>query len=134
MLQSDLKKLEKRLKNLEGRKKQKCTVSSQTHSSIDVPYHVTTGELPPIFGSTLCVRSKPVLLSNSLPDLSTRVMVQETEDDLLLEADDGFKCKTCGLSFKSQQELKEHDRAYSYCCRDCLICFKTLQESKNHLC
>ena len=131
MLQSDLKKLEIRLRNLEGRKKQKCTVSSQTHSSIDVPYLVTD-ELPPIFGSTLCVRSKPVLLSNSLPDLSTRVM--ETEDDLLLEADDGLKCKTCFLSFKSQQELEEHDRVYTYCCRECFICFKTLQESQNHLC
>ena len=85
MLQSGTKKLEVRLKKLEGCKKQKRTVSSQTRSSIDVPYAVTD-TLPPIFGSKLCVRSKPLFMSNSLPNLSTVVMVEVTEDDLLLEA------------------------------------------------
>ena len=49
-----------------------------------------TDSLQPFFGSRLGLQTKSCFL-----------------DD-----DDGFKCKTYGLSFKSQQELQEHDRAY----------------------
>ena len=137
-LKSEVKRLDKRVKSLEYRRNHQITVSSQTSSSRDIPYSVTD-ELPPIFGSKICTISKDIFLSKSLPN----VVVANDEVDVIMrygleakhfDGDDEFKCKICGLSYKSQQELQEHDRAYTYCCRQCLICFKTLRESQNHLC
>ena len=144
-------KLENQIKRSEKQQKKKqyiASVFTQTNDFVDTPYSITEA-LPPIFGSKLCVQTKPGFFTKSLPNLSSIVTVADTEEELILEAaenalclqtkscfldDDGFKCKTCGLSFKSQQELLEHDSAYTNCCRECLICFKTLQESQNHLC
>ena len=40
--------------------------------------------------------------------------------------DDEYKCKICCLSFKSQQDLHDHNNeAYTYC-------YQTLQEAQNN--
>ena len=44
------------------------------------------------------------------------------------------KCKVCSLSFKSQQDLHDHNEAFQYCCWQCFICYETLQEAQNHTC
>ena len=62
------------------------SVSSQTMGSIDLPYMVTE-PLPPIFGSQLCYRSKPIpYIAKSLPNLSTLSWVRVTEEDFMVDA------------------------------------------------
>ena len=61
------------------------SVSSQTCSTIDIPYAITD-KLPPIFGSKLCIQTRPVFISNSLPNLDTIVQVKTSEEDLLRDA------------------------------------------------
>lgn len=76
------RKLEKLVKKLESKE----SIACQTMSSTDVPYMVTD-PLPPIFGSELCYRSKPIpYISRSLPNLSTLSWVRVTEDDYMVEA------------------------------------------------
>ena len=113
------------------------SVACEAYSSVDLPY--VTQELPPIFGSKLCVLSKALFKCKSHPNLASLNWVNHSEGahydessfkKYWLEAknsDDLFKCKTCGLAFKSQQELKDHDQAYQYCCRDCSICYGRLK-------
>ena len=60
-------------------------MSSQTPSSIDTPYLITE-ELPPIFGSPMCWKSKPVSMYNSLPNLTSLIWIDKTEDMLASEA------------------------------------------------
>ena len=48
--------------------------------------------------------------------------------------DEGFRCKVCCLPFKSEQDLRDHNEAYSYCCWQCLVCYETLIEAQNHDC
>ena len=135
------KKLLKKLCRSEV-KKERFSTSSQTVSTVDVPYHVPQ-PLFPIF-----VQAKPVVMTKSLPDLKTMVQVIITQDDKLQEAaeealnaqydyeqeDDVIKCKVCGLVFKSQQELEDHDKAYTFCCWQCSICYGTIKEAQDHLC
>ena len=78
---NDLRKLDKKLKKLELRKCSK-TASTQTSCTVDIPYHVTD-PLPPIFSSRLCRKTKPIHLSNSVPDLGQILWVTTTEDDIL---------------------------------------------------
>ena len=65
-------------------KKSIHSVALQTASTIDIPY-VVSEPLPPIFGSTLCRKTKPIFLSKSLPDLSHVSWVTITAEDTLLE-------------------------------------------------
>merc|ERR1711954_30957 len=54
--------------------------------SLDTPY-MDTEPLPPIFGSHLCYRSKPIpYIAKSLPNLSTVSWVSVTEDDIMVDA------------------------------------------------
>ena len=82
-LTADLRKIEQKMKKLQCSKSTHC-VSVQTAPTIDTPYNVTDS-LPPIFGSQLCLRTKPVFLSKSLPDLSKVSWVLRTEEDVLGE-------------------------------------------------
>ena len=45
-----------------------------------------------------------------------------------------FKCKVCLLSFISQQDLHEHNEAFSYCCWQCLTCYDTIQGAQDCIC
>ena len=83
-LENEVKRLNKKLRKCQP-KANLVSVSSQTFSNIDTPYLVTE-ELPPIFGSHLCIQTKPVYISNSLPDLTIRIFIEETEEDFLLAA------------------------------------------------
>ena len=56
-------------------------------STLDTPYEISE-PLPPIFGSHLCRRTKPVFLSKSLPNLATISWVTVTEEDRLQEQAD----------------------------------------------
>ena len=83
---SEKLKAERKLENLVKKIESKESVACQTSSSTDVPYLVTD-PLPPIFGSALCHRSKPIpYISRSLPNLSTLSWVRVTEDDVMVEA------------------------------------------------
>ena len=66
-------------------KKDLFSVGLQTDSTVDIPYDVKE-PLPPIFGSKLCKKTKPVFLSRSLPDLSLVTWVAVTEEDTILES------------------------------------------------
>ena len=46
------------------------SVSCQTDSHPDIPYQITY-PLPPIFSSELCYKSRPIFLSDSLPNLAS---------------------------------------------------------------
>ena len=73
--------LDKHLKDLKSIRKESATC--QTNHTTDVPYLITE-ELPPIFGSQLCQRSKAAnFLPRSLPDLSIFSWVKITEEDIL---------------------------------------------------
>ena len=78
-LEGDIKRLEKKLKKYELRR-DNISVESQTCHTIDMPYYIDE-PLPPIFGSQLCVQSKPVFMSSSLPNINTMVLVHVTEED-----------------------------------------------------
>ena len=83
---SEKLKIERKLENLVKKLESKESIACQTSSSTDVPYLVTD-PLPPIFGSELCYRSKPIpYISRSLPNLSTLSWVRVTEDDYMVEA------------------------------------------------
>ena len=82
-LENSVRKLDQKVVRLESKKAQQ-SVSSQTQSTIDTPYSVHD-PLPPIFGSTLSHNSKPLYLTNSLPDLSQISWVCTTEDDEIQE-------------------------------------------------
>ena len=81
-LEGDRKQLDNKLKNFHMKK---VAVSSQTSNTIDTPYTVTD-DLPPIFGSKCCIISKRPFISNSLPNLSTVLMVNVSEDDMIRDA------------------------------------------------
>ena len=83
ILEGNMKKLELKISKLQSRKVQH-SVQVQTTSTIDTPYNISE-PLPPIFGSDLCYRSKPVFLSKSHPDLSQVLWVTRTEEDTLRE-------------------------------------------------
>ena len=58
-------------------------VTCQTNHTSDVPYLISE-ELPPIFGSQFCQKSRAVnFLSGSLPDLSIFSWVKITDEDIL---------------------------------------------------
>ena len=79
----ECKRLAERLKKMEFRKEFKA-VSVQTASSIDIPYCVQD-PLPPIFSSQLCWKTKPIHLTNSVPNLTQLLWVSKTEDEMILE-------------------------------------------------
>ena len=118
------------------------SVACETYSSVDLPYNVTH-ELPPIFESKL---AKALFKSKSLPNIASLTLVTHSEEApydessfkrFSLEAknsDDLFNCKTCGLAFKSQRELQDHDQTYQFCCRHCSICYGTVKEALEHVC
>ena len=83
-LENSKRTLERKLSKLKS-VKESTSVSSQTSSTIDTQYAVTES-LPPIFGSKLCLKSKPIFMTKSVPNLFTMVQVEETEEDLLREA------------------------------------------------
>ena len=61
------------------------SILCQTNNNIDIPYEVTA-PLPPIFGSQLCRKSKPILfMSRSVPNLSTLSWVTITEEEMLMD-------------------------------------------------
>ena len=82
-LAAEIKKAQRRLKRLTD--KQLSNTSSQTQITIDTPYTVDE-PLAPIFGSHLCVKTKAPFLSKSLPDISTLVFVNISEEDKLRDA------------------------------------------------
>ena len=84
-LKAETRKALKKLKRFEVTVKQRFNTSSQTLSTIDTPYTVVE-PLPPIFGSQLCVKTKAPFLSKSLPDISTLVFVNITEEDKIRDA------------------------------------------------
>ena len=55
------------------------SVACQTNAHPDIPYQVTS-TLPPIFSSELCYNSRPIFLSNSLPNLARMSQFQPTND------------------------------------------------------
>ena len=140
-LEKSIRSLEKKLKLLQSSSMKK-SVSIQTQSTIDTPYLITEA-LPPIFGSHLCLQSKSVHRAKSLPDLAHNSWVANTEEDVIREKaeqvlneeeDDVMKCKVCGLVFQSQQELENHDKAYTFCCWQCSTCYRTIKEAQDHSC
>ena len=80
----EINKLEKKITSIESRKKL-SSVSCQTAFTTDTPYTITA-PLPPIFGSQLCVLTKQTFLSKSLPNLSTLIFVEHTEEDRIRDA------------------------------------------------
>ena len=87
-------KLENQIKRSEKQQKKKqdiASVFSQTNDFVDTPYSITEA-LPPIFGSKLCVQTKPGLFTKSLPNLSSIVTVADTEEELILEAAENALC------------------------------------------
>ena len=79
MLERTVNKLELKVNKLNSRGV-KHSVSVQTVTTTDIPYAITE-PLPPIFGSDLCYRTKPVFLSKCLPNLSQVLWVSHTEED-----------------------------------------------------
>ena len=86
-VENKVKTLEQKIRKMELKKQQQQLVSTQTYPTIDVPYSVTD-PLPPIFASKLCLRTRPVFLSKSLPDLIQLSWVSVTEEDILREQAD----------------------------------------------
>ena len=82
--ENDVKRLERKLKKCDSKTKRE-SISCQTSSSVDLPYSVTEA-LPPIFSSQLCVQSKPIFMSKSLPDLATLIFVEDTEETRIRDA------------------------------------------------
>ena len=61
----------------------KKSTPCQTTNTIDTPYEVTA-PLPPIFGSQLCHKSKPILfMTRSVPNLATLSWVRRTEEETM---------------------------------------------------
>ena len=83
-LERSLKTVESKLLRLQSKTKQ-VSFSSQTDNTIDTPYAITD-KLPPIFGSKLCTLTRPVFISNSVPNLATLEQVEVNEDDLTRDA------------------------------------------------
>ena len=85
---SEKMKIERKLATVENQLKNhtskiRKSISCQTYNTPDIPYQVTAA-LPPIFGSQLCHRSKPINhLSRSLPNLSNLSWVMVTEEDII---------------------------------------------------
>ena len=81
-------KIEKKLATTENHlknytSKMRKSISCQTNNSTDIPYEVTAA-LPPIFGSQLCHKSRPINhITRSLPDLSTLAWVMVTDEDII---------------------------------------------------
>ena len=86
-LEKDIRNFERQIKRLKTKKKLQCSISSQTLSTIDVPYQITE-PLPPIFGSQLCNRTRPVFLTKSLPNLANILWVTRTDEEKLQEQAD----------------------------------------------
>ena len=126
-LEYDVKRLNKKLKRC-APNACRVSISCQTYNEVDTPYLVTE-KLPPIFGSHICVQTKPFFMSNSLPDLSNRLLIEDNEEDKILEAREKVECSVCDLKFNSSRELDEHNQFYQYCCRTCSTCYRTVQES-----
>ena len=76
--------MEKKLKKLEP-KINWASISCQTSSSVNLPYLITE-PLPPIFSSRLCVQTKPIFMANSMPDLSTLVFIEDSEEMRIRDA------------------------------------------------
>ena len=80
-IEKELATVENHLKNYTS--KIRRSISCQTNNSPDIPYEITA-PLPPIFGSQLCHRSKPINhISRSLPNLSKLSWVMVTEEDIM---------------------------------------------------
>ena len=97
-------KHENKIKRLEKQQKKKqdtASVFTQTIACVDTPYLITEA-LPPIFGSKLCVQTKPGFFTKSLPNLSSIVMVADTEDELALEAAEN------ALSLQYEREVAQY--------------------------
>ena len=63
----------------------KKSTPCQTTNTIDTPYEVTA-PLPPIFGSQLCHKSKPILfMTRSVPNLATLSWVRKTEEETMID-------------------------------------------------
>ena len=82
---SENRRLMKQLKNFETRHQRLSEASSQTTTTVDVPYAISE-PLPPIFGAQVCIRTRRPFISKSLPDISTVALVKLSEDDLIQEA------------------------------------------------
>ena len=147
-LENDVKRLNKKIKKLEPKKVNLMSISCQTYNSVDVPYSIMK-ELPPIFGSHIYVKPKPAFISNSLPDLSTPILIEDNDEELIREAakealmvqydeevkwfyNETKKCKVCGLDFKSRAELEDHDKNYPFSCEECSTCYATYREVDHH--
>ena len=61
------------------------SASSQTDACIDTPYAISAA-LPPLFGSKVCVQTKPIFMSKSVPNLLTLHWVDTSEEDIIQEA------------------------------------------------
>ena len=122
-LEKSIRSLEKKLKLVQSSSMKK-SVSIKTQSTTDTPYLITEALLP-IFGYHLCLQSKSVHRAKSLPDLAHTeedVIREEAEPVQNKEEEDVMKCKVCDVVFQSQQELEDHDKAYTFCCWQCSIC------------
>ena len=81
-----IKNLENKLSILDTKTKvENVSVSCQTTSMMDTPY-LLSEELPPIFSSKLCSITKPTIMYNSVPNLSTLIMVEQSEETMLRDA------------------------------------------------
>ena len=76
--------LNNQLKKLTFKKECQSTCS-QTNTTLDTPYSINE-ELPPIFGSQLCVQTKPPFMSRSLPNIKNLVFVEVSEETLIRDA------------------------------------------------
>ena len=59
----------------------------QNNSSVDTPYLVDE-PIPPIFGSKLCVKTRPHFMSKSLPDISTLTFMATSDDNAICDEDE----------------------------------------------
>ena len=75
-------------------------MSSQTDSCIDVPYSM----FDPFtnFWVQVCIKSKLPFMSRSLPNLSTIVLVEATEDTLLQDAAEE------AMAFQYNREIEKY--------------------------
>ena len=85
-------------------------------------------------------------MSNSLPDLSKRLLIEDKileaaeaalNDQYDRKVDDeqvlgDHECDICCLTFTSRMSLQIHNKEFPLCCRDCGVCFSTLHEVKQH--
>ena len=70
----------------------------------------------------------------SVPERKCEWEVEEvcTTNCSFVSTDEGLKCDTCGLGFKSGKGLLDHQEEYTLCCRECGICFATTHDVNQH--